>query len=68
MNKKPIEQAKDPLLRSALPALQRAARNAQKLAEQTGTKLVVMRDGKIHHLSPTSIREASAHYRAEPEN
>ncbi len=51
MNSKPIEQAKNPLLARALPALVRAAERARKLAMQTGTDLVVRENGKIRHIT-----------------
>jgi len=56
MKNKSIEQAKNPLLARAYPALVRAAEQARKLAMQTGTKIVVMRAGRIQHLSPNSSK------------
>ncbi len=41
---KKMERASDP---PALIALRRAAKNALKLAKQTGTPCYVMKDGKI---------------------
>lgn len=46
MNTNDIAQAKNPDLRGSLPALRRAAEQARKIALQTGTKLVIVKDGK----------------------
>jgi hypothetical protein len=43
MNPKPIEQARDPLLRTAIYALKRAAQRARLEAERTQTCLIVSR-------------------------
>lgn len=51
MNSKPIEQAKNPLLAKVLPALERAAEQARKVAMQTGTDLVVQENGKVRHIT-----------------
>jgi hypothetical protein len=45
MNRKVLPE--DPDLRGVLPALRRAARDAHRLAIQTGTSCYVMRAGKI---------------------
>ena len=47
MNKQPIEQARDADLRHTGAALLRAAERARALAQQTGTALVVSRDGVL---------------------
>ena len=52
MNKRPIEQAKDPKLRSSLAALKLAARDARRIAAQTGTAIVIEVDGRIVHVRP----------------
>lgn len=41
------EQHRDEDMKGAMAALLRAAKRAKKLARQTGTALVVMRDGKL---------------------
>lgn len=41
-----------PLLKGSLAALRRAAQRARKVAQQTGTDLVVVRDGKVIRVSP----------------
>ena len=56
MNKKPIEQARDPDLRSSLAALQRAAMRAREIAQKTGTTIVISRNGVIEHLQPQSMQ------------
>jgi hypothetical protein len=53
MNPKPIEQAKNPLLAQALPALLRARKRAEELALATNTELVQVVDGKIVFVRPT---------------
>lgn len=40
MNTKPIELAKDPDLRGAIAALRRAEAQAERIAQQTGTRLI----------------------------
>jgi hypothetical protein len=42
--------------RGQLAALRRAARNARKLAEATGTPFYVVQDGKIVNLNPRGKR------------
>lgn len=55
MNKRPIEQARDADLRSSMAAMQRAAKRARELAKQTGTAIVISRNGVIEHLDPHSL-------------
>jgi hypothetical protein len=52
MNPKPIEQAKNPLLGRALPALLRARKRAEAIALATNTPLVEWDDGKIILVRP----------------
>ncbi|MCQ8102569.1 hypothetical protein NP590_00520 [Methylomonas sp. SURF-2] len=47
MNTKPINQTRDEDARNALAALQRAALQARRIAAQTRTALVVVKDGKL---------------------
>ena len=42
----------DPDMQGVMPALLRAAKQAHKIAHQTGTKVVIMRDGKVVHIDP----------------
>lgn len=42
-----IEEMKDSDLRGVLPALKRAAIEARKIAKETGTAVIYMKDGKI---------------------
>jgi hypothetical protein len=67
MNKKPIEQAKNPLLCKILPALERAALQARKTAFQTGTAIIVMQDGILQRIQPDGIREPRADYQSGQE-
>ena len=53
-NHQPIESANNADLRGSLPALLRAAQRARQLAAQTGTAVVVMRDGVLEHIYPQS--------------
>ena len=50
MNPKPIEEARDPDLANSFAALRRAAQRAREVAAQTGTDLIVWRNGKIEHI------------------
>jgi hypothetical protein len=52
MNGKTIDQASNADLRGSWVALQRAARRARELAAQTGTELVVSRNGVIERIKP----------------
>lgn len=52
MNKRSIETALDPDLRSSLAAMQRAALRARDVARRTGTSIVVSNGGVIEHLAP----------------
>ena len=52
---KDIREARNPALRGSLAALERAADDARRIAIQTGTDLIIMRDGKICRLSPEEI-------------
>lgn len=57
MNHKSIENAKDPLLSKALPALKRAALQARKIASQTDTAIVIMKDGKKQRIPMGGVCE-----------
>lgn len=52
MNKRPISEARDPDLRGSEPALHRAAQRARELAAQTGTAIVVSRNGVLEYIYP----------------
>lgn len=71
MNKGAIEQAQDSDLRLSGAALTRAAKRARELAAQTGTAIIVLRDGVIRHVMPTTaeteqqIQEPKASYDAK---
>ena len=56
MNAQDISNAKDPDLRSSLTALRRAAELARLTAIQTGTHLVIVKDGKILRIPPETLR------------
>ena len=58
MSAQDLSKAKDPDLRGSLAALQRAAAEARKIAIQTNTHIVVMKDGKIVRLSADELRQA----------
>ncbi len=51
---KDISDDEDPDMLGVPAALARASKRARKLAEQTGTEFVVMRDGKLVREIPTS--------------
>ncbi|GMV31547.1 MAG: hypothetical protein AMXMBFR59_36720 [Rhodanobacteraceae bacterium] len=52
MKTKAIDQASTADLRGSWTALLRAARRARELAAQTGTELVVSRNGVIERIKP----------------
>jgi hypothetical protein len=71
-NTHPIEEARNPLLRPASVALQRAAIRARIVAAQTSTCLVISRNGVVELVDPGSpspadhVHESPAPYTAEP--
>ena len=48
----PVSKLDDPDMQATPAALMRAAKRAHKIAHQTGTKVVVMRDGKVVKIEP----------------
>ena len=52
---KDIRECSDPVMRGSMAALQRAAEEARRIAIQTGTELITVREGKICRLSPEEI-------------
>ena len=55
MGMKDIRECSDPVMRGSMAAIQRAAEEARRIAIQTGTELITMREGKICRLSPEEI-------------
>lgn len=60
MTSKDISEATDPDLRGSVAAMHRAAELARKIAIQTDTSLVIMKDGKIIRIPAAALREAAA--------
>jgi hypothetical protein len=60
MNPKPLEQAKNPLLAAAHPALRRARQRAEEIAIATNTALVQVVDGKIVRVYPRGVPTTEA--------
>lgn len=59
MNPHPVETARDADLRLSVAALQRAAQRARQIAAQTGTPLVVRRDGRLEFTDPVTGASAT---------
>ena len=57
MKTKDISEAKDPDLRASMAALQRAALQARKTAIQTGTNLVIVKDGQLQRISAEELSQ-----------
>ena len=57
MKAKDISTAKDPDLRASMAALQRASLQARKTAIQTGTNLVIVKDGHLLRISAEELRK-----------
>lgn len=55
MNEPMVSTLRDADMQGALAALLRAARRAREIAWQTGTAIVVMRDGKLIEEKVTEI-------------
>ncbi len=72
MNKQPINTARDTDLRLSQQAMQRAAQRARELAAQTGTAIVISRNGVIEQISPKTgaagqnVQEPDAPYGDKP--
>ncbi len=60
-----IDKAKNPLLKLALPALQRAAKNARQQAVIHNTQLIYWRNNHIVKLSPDEIHESEIDYKVD---
>ena len=56
---KSIQEAKDPDLRASVAAMNRAAEAARKTAIQTGTDLIVLKNGKLTRIPADALREAN---------
>lgn len=61
MNPKPLSMAKDPWIAAALAALARAQRRAEEIARQTGTKLVLCKDGQLALVDPGPPEQDDVH-------
>lgn len=57
MKTKDISEAKDKDLRASMAALQRAALAARKTAIQTGTGIVIQREGKLVRIPASELRQ-----------
>jgi hypothetical protein len=57
MNAKDLSEAKDPDVRACLGALLRAAELARQIAIQTGTNIVIVKDGKLLRISADELRQ-----------
>jgi hypothetical protein len=63
---KDIREARDPAMRGSLAALERAAEDARRIAIQTGTELIVMRNGQICSLPPEEIAKLPPVVESQP--
>ena len=54
-----ITKAQNPALRGSLNALRRSADAARKVAIQTDTNLIVVKDGKLTRIPAQVLREAA---------
>lgn len=66
-NERPISEAKSSDLRGSWSALRRAAERAQQIAAQTGTAVVIQRDGRIVHIYPKTPNAVSAVQEDKPD-
>ncbi len=51
-----IEEARDPDLRASFAAMKRAAEAARRTAIQTGTDLIVVKDGRLTRIPAKDLR------------
>ncbi len=56
MTQHELSKAKNPDLRGSLAAMQRAAELARKTAIQTGTEIVVVRNGQLVRITAEQLR------------
>jgi hypothetical protein len=78
MTTQPISQSMDADLRHSQAALERAAHRAREIAAQTGTAIVISRQGVIEHIYPAlglpvahtspAVQEPSQPYRTDHSN
>lgn len=54
MNGKPLSEAKSKLLSESYPAMLRAAKAARRIAAQTNTKVVILRNGVLEYIDPNA--------------
>jgi hypothetical protein len=57
MKAQDLAKAHSPELRASLTAMRRAAALARKTAIQTGTDLVIVKDGKLIRISADQLRQ-----------
>lgn len=57
MTQHELAKAKDPDLRTSVQAMKRAAMEARRIAVQTDTGIVIVRDNKIVHVSAEELRQ-----------
>lgn len=55
-----LSKAKNPDIPASLAAMRRAAALARKIAIQTDTEIVVIKDGKLIHIPAAQLREGKA--------
>lgn len=56
MRSSDLSEAKDPVLRGSMAAMKRAAALARKIAIQTDTGIVIVRDGKVVRITGAQLR------------
>lgn len=66
MNPQPIDTARDVDLRLSVAAMHRAAQRARELALQTGTAIVISRQGVVQMISPPETATGPAPVVREP--
>ena len=67
MTMKNIQEAKDPDLRASVAAMSRAAQAARRTAIQTGTDLIIVKDGQLIRISADELRKAAPRAATERE-
>jgi len=60
MRKRDISKAKNPDLRASLVAMHRAAAAARQTAIQTGTAIVIVRDGQVVRVTAEELKQEEA--------
>jgi len=61
MTQEDLSKASNPDIRNSLAAMQRAAKEARRIAIQTNTAIIMVKDGKVVRVPAEELREWERH-------